>query len=167
MRLILETWRYLPKWSICLRWSISIIIRRFIIISPRWSSRYKVVKSWTSRRTARRRCTRLCWRVGVRTPQNGSLWNSSGCASKPARNWNLCVLYTSISSNESYITIHSVWVTGTTLGQRWLHLGSDKCQTSWTGGHMMTSWHGKLFRITGPLCGESIGELWIPLTNGQ
>ena len=32
---------------------------------------------------------------------------------------------------------------------------------------LMTTWHGKNFRITGPLWGESIGERWIPHTKVQ
>ena len=31
----------------------------------------------------------------------------------------------------------------------------------------MTSWHGNVFRITGPLWGESIGHQCIPLASGQ
>ena len=30
--------------------------------------------------------------------------------------------------------------------------------------HMMTSWHGNVFRITGPLWEEFNGHRWIPLT---
>ena len=30
---------------------------------------------------------------------------------------------------------------------------------------MMTSWNGNIFRVTGPLWGESTGHRWIPLTN--
>ena len=29
---------------------------------------------------------------------------------------------------------------------------------------MMTSWNGNIFRVAGPLWGESIGDRWIPLT---
>ena len=29
---------------------------------------------------------------------------------------------------------------------------------------MMTSSYGNIFRVTGPLCGEFIGNRWIPLT---
>ena len=31
----------------------------------------------------------------------------------------------------------------------------------------MTSWNGNIFRITGPLWGESTGNRWIPLTQGK
>ena len=36
-------------------------------------------------------------------------------------------------------------------------------------GHldMMTSSNGNIFRVTGPLCGEFTGDLWIPHTKGQ
>ena len=30
----------------------------------------------------------------------------------------------------------------------------------------MTLWHAIVFRITGPMEGESIRDLWIPLTKG-
>ena len=33
--------------------------------------------------------------------------------------------------------------------------------------HMMMSWHGFTFWITGPLWEESTSNQWIPLTNGQ
>ena len=29
--------------------------------------------------------------------------------------------------------------------------------------HMVTSWNGSIFRVTGPLWGESIGDRWFPL----
>ena len=29
---------------------------------------------------------------------------------------------------------------------------------------MMTATNGNIFRVTGPLCGEFTGHLWIPLT---
>ena len=32
---------------------------------------------------------------------------------------------------------------------------------------IMISWHGNNLCITGPLCGESTAELWIPLTKDQ
>ena len=32
--------------------------------------------------------------------------------------------------------------------------------------HVMTSWHGNCFSITGPLCGESTGHRWNPLASG-
>ena len=32
--------------------------------------------------------------------------------------------------------------------------------------HMMMSWHGHTFCITGPLCGESTGNWWISLLKG-
>ena len=32
---------------------------------------------------------------------------------------------------------------------------------------IMTSWHGSVFHIDGPLCGESSGDSWSPFTNGQ
>ena len=32
---------------------------------------------------------------------------------------------------------------------------------------MMTSSHGNIFRVTGPLCGEFTGHLWIPLTKAS
>ena len=35
------------------------------------------------------------------------------------------------------------------------------------GGYMMMSWHGNAFNIIGPLCGESMGYWWIPLTKDQ
>ena len=31
----------------------------------------------------------------------------------------------------------------------------------------MTSWNGNIFRVTGPLCGEFTGHLWIPLTKAS
>ena len=33
--------------------------------------------------------------------------------------------------------------------------------------HMMTSWNGNVFRVTGLLWGESTGHRWIPLTKDQ
>ena len=33
--------------------------------------------------------------------------------------------------------------------------------------HMMTSWNGNTFRVTGPLCGEFPGHRWIPLTKAS
>ena len=32
---------------------------------------------------------------------------------------------------------------------------------------MMTSSNGNIFRVTGPLCGESTRDRWIPLTKRQ
>ena len=33
--------------------------------------------------------------------------------------------------------------------------------------HMMTSFNGNIFRVTGPLCGEFTGHRWIPLTKAS
>ena len=33
--------------------------------------------------------------------------------------------------------------------------------------HMITSWNGNIFRVTGPLWGESIGHRWIPQTQSS
>ena len=32
---------------------------------------------------------------------------------------------------------------------------------------MMTSSNGNIFHVTGPLCGEFVGHLWIPLTKAS
>ena len=44
--------------------------------------------------------------------------------------------------------------------------GHQKCVQG-TGSVMMTPGRGSDFRISGPWCGESIGDRWIPLTKGQ
>ena len=36
-----------------------------------------------------------------------------------------------------------------------------------TQNFMMTSSHGSIFRVTGPLCGEFTGHRWIPLTKAS
>ena len=42
------------------------------------------------------------------------------------------------------------------------------CEPGWFGKNcergkfLMTSWNGNIFRVTGPLCGESTGHRWIP-----
>ena len=33
--------------------------------------------------------------------------------------------------------------------------------------HMMTSWNGNIFRVTGPLCGELTGHRWIHLAKAS
>ena len=45
--------------------------------------------------------------------------------------------------------------------------GTHTCREGWdTGCHDdVIQW--KLFRVTGPLCGEFTGDRWIPLTKGQ
>ena len=61
------------------------------------------------------------------------------------------------------ITLH-VWLVGWSrraLHKAWI-LWGDKPDK-----HMMTSSNGNSFRITGPLCGEFIGPLWIPGTKAS
>ena len=37
----------------------------------------------------------------------------------------------------------------------------------WTHNHMMASWNGNAFCITGPLWGEFTSQQWLPFTMGQ
>ena len=61
---------------------------------------------------------------------------------------------------------------GMFLASRWRQANypNDIWDLGWTGkkyGGMMMSWHWNPLDITGPLCGESTGDQWIPLTKGQ
>ena len=50
---------------------------------------------------------------------------------------------------------------------RRIDVNSKKLAYFWTEFHMMTSSNGNIFRVTGPLWGESTGHRWIPLTRGS
>ena len=51
--------------------------------------------------------------------------------------------------------------------------GEHSLHISWRSTHplfpifKMTPWHGNMFRVTGPLCGEFTGHWWIPLTKAS
>ena len=54
-----------------------------------------------------------------------------------------------------------------TLCQPWNHTQSLWEYIPWEIHTMMTSSNGNIFRVTGPLCGEFTGHLWIPLTKAS
>ena len=53
----------------------------------------------------------------------------------------------------------------------WLSSLTQHCDSWWLiihlQTHMMTSWNGNIFCVTGHLCGEFTGLRWIPRTTGQ
>ena len=64
----------------------------------------------------------------------------------------------------SSLLLHVNYVCFEVLGQsNVLHMNVYKC----VGELMMTSSHGNIFRVTGPLCGEFTGQRWIPRTKAS